>query len=51
MVVWPLATRRDIDPPRRADDGVGDLRIADIDLGCFRRQIDDHRFADPELEG
>ncbi len=46
----PVGDGRDIDPPRGAHDGVGDLGIAHIDFGRVLRQIDDDRLADAELE-
>ncbi len=40
---------RHINPPRRADDGVGDPRIADINFGRFLRQVEDLRLPDAHL--
>ena len=45
-----VGDRGDIEAPRRADHGVGDLRIADEDFGGVLRQIDDDRAADAELQ-
>ena len=41
----------DVGASRRADDGVGDLRIGDQHVLDVARQIDDDRFADAERHG
>ena len=45
-----VGDRGDIEAARRADHGVGDLRIADEDFGGVLRQVDDDRAADAELQ-
>jgi hypothetical protein len=42
--------RRDIEPPRRAHDRVGDGGIADEDFLRVLGQVDNHRAADAELQ-
>ena len=45
-----VGDRGDVEAARRADDGVGDLRIADEDFRGVLRQVDDDRAADAELQ-